>query len=345
MKVLFSPIIATSILSQSDLIKKLIQEKGYKVVYKNYIGINDADKPDVHALLWFTLGIAEFSTDVVATYLMSKKPKAVYVTVEGVPTPATYLCSNLPKLEFIAVSEFAKSCLEQAHLKVIDVVHHGIDLQEVQQALKFAEFEKSKFKERFGDSIVFLYVGRNDPRKNLKGLLQAVDILENKGIHDFVVLLHTDPSIIDSIKSPHVQFLSKFGSLNHVQVLKLMAMSDYLVFPSISEGFGLPVLEANSVGTPVLHAWFPPLSEFSSKVFNFTWDFDERELVQNMNRQYWIFHKYNPLSLAEMMEMAIDIFKNKKDEYEDYQKQAKQHAKKFDYRKIYPRLLRHINIS
>jgi glycosyltransferase involved in cell wall biosynthesis len=345
MKVLISPLVATSTLSQSALIKKLIEEKGYDVEITRYIGLPQAGKPDVKALLWFSLGVVEFIGDAQATYILSDKPRACYVTVEGVPALSSQLNCALPAMKFITVSNFAKGCMEEANLKVIDVVHHAIDLNEVKEALANAEKDREMFRSRFGDVPLFLYVGRHDPRKGLPILSAAIDLLQGKGITDFLVLLHTDKSASSLFMKPNAQFLSECGSLPHVKVLSLMALVDFLVFPTMCEGFGLPLLEANSVGTPVLHAWFPPLDEFSSKDFNFTWDFEEKELINNANRQWWIFHKYSPEALADMMEYAIDIWKNHKDEYQNFRAQAMEHSKAWDYHKIYPQLLKYLEIS
>jgi len=170
-------------------------------------------------------------------------------------------------------------------------------------------------------------------------------MLNDKNIQNYIVLLHTDASAQSLFNKPNCFLLSHFGSKSYVDTLALMAACDYLIFPSVCEGFGLPVLESNAVGKPSIHCMFPPLSEFSSDKFNFVWDYDIKEIVKQDNLQYWIFHDYPEFVLADTMKWAIDVFYDSKQEYQEYCQRAKEHAKKWSYKKIYPRLLKHLNIG
>jgi len=80
------------------------------------------------------------------------------------------------------------------------------------------------------------------------------------------------------------------------------------------------------------------------KDFNFVFDYVEERLVNQGHVQYWVFHEYPPEFLADMIDYAIDVYLNKKDEYNEYCIKAREHALKWDYRLIYPKLLKHIGI-
>ena len=351
-RLLFSPLIAVSTLNQANLIRQLCEEEGIECEIKGSITVPDT-WTDADAFLWLTLAAPQFLSDAVAPALNTSKPHAAYVTIEGMPTKSMFVSSNIPRLRFIAVSEFVRQCLVNAGLSVECVVHHAIDIERCKNAIKQRKIVRKHLSEKYGvnldDYCVFLYNGRHDPRKNVQGLLQAFKYLEVKGRKDILLFMITDESVKELMTMEGVRercFIeATTGSLPYQRVLELMAAADYIVFPTFSEGFGLPALEGNAVGRPVLHAWMPPLSEFSSQDFNFTWNYMEEIEVRNAGVQTWLFHVYTMDILAEMMEYATDIYLNHREEYEDYCEKAFEHAHKWDYRRIYPSLLRRLGFN
>jgi len=332
-------------MNQVHLIRRLIEEHDRVVLLKNYITLNDARNQNVDGLLWFKLALPEMLHECAYVYLMSRKPKAIYVTIEGVPLLSPHIDDNLKRLEIIANSKFTMECLTSVGMCVIDVAYHGIDYALCSKIYKKKEMLKRTLHSKFKEKCILLVNARNDPRKGLPFLLKALDIVNTTHRGKFKLILHTDNPPPEFQKREYVVILSKFGTLNYIDVLKLMASVDYLVFPSFCEGFGLPVLEANAVGTPAIHAWFPPLSEFSSKDFNFVFPYMERRLVKPQSGQYWVFHIYDPEHLAEMIKFAIDTYFEKREEYEEYCVKAYEHAKRWDYHITYMPLLRKLHIK
>ena len=343
--ILLSPLRAVSILNQAKLISQLIKESGFECQTVSEITIPDIQMKKPYALLWFRLATVEFLNDAVAPYFYAKCPKAVYVTVEGIPAREGLIYTNLHRLEYIANSKFTADCLRQAGLKVIDVVHHAVDWSLCHKIYQMKDKLKQKLKRQYGNKCILLVNARNDPRKGFKLLADALPLVENKWKDKFVILLLSNALPAELAKFKCVRVHALFGSLPYWKVLELMCAVDYLIFPSVCEGFGLPVLEANAVGTPVIHAWFPPLSEFSSKDFNFVFPYGERRMVKPSSSQYWIFHLYEPEWLADMINYAIDVYYNSKSEYKEYCEKAHEHAQKWDYHLVYPRLLRHLGVT
>jgi len=66
--------------------------------------------------------------------------------------------------------------------------------------------------------------------------------------------------------------------------------------------------------------------------------------VNQGNAQYWIFHDYPEFIIAEVVKDAIRIYQQSKAEYDEYCQKASEHAKKWHYKRVYPKLLRYINI-
>jgi glycosyltransferase involved in cell wall biosynthesis len=108
---------------------------------------------------------------------------------------------------------------------------------------------------------ILLYIGGIDPRKNMKFLLNCLKEAKNHpGGKDLILTLagpiYKDkhfPEFEKSIKELNLEDSVKIlGFLSDEKLLKLMLTSDLFIFPSLYEGFGLPVLEALSVGLPVI---------------------------------------------------------------------------------------------
>ncbi|MTJ18428.1 MULTISPECIES: glycosyltransferase family 1 protein [unclassified Dolichospermum] len=103
----------------------------------------------------------------------------------------------------------------------------------------------------------FLYVGRQDPYKNLQRLITAFSALPHRNDYELWLAGPYDqrysPLLEIQTQELGISHLVKF--LNYVSYDELPIIINQaiaLVFPSLWEGFGLPVLEAMACGTPVI---------------------------------------------------------------------------------------------
>jgi glycosyltransferase involved in cell wall biosynthesis len=104
-----------------------------------------------------------------------------------------------------------------------------------------------------------LFVGRtDDPRKNVEKIIRAYALLRNDGRiqHRLVIAGRHGPHTATLIRM--VGSLGLDGEVSFPGIIPdddlpaLMAAADVFVYPSLFEGFGIPVLEAMACGTPVI---------------------------------------------------------------------------------------------
>jgi len=121
----------------------------------------------------------------------------------------------------------------------------------------------------------FLFVGTIEPRKNLARVIQAFNLFKKRFKGDVQYQL----AIVGSKEFGHGQVyqnLIKEGSLNqedviftgyvsHDELNSLYSFSEALVFPSLYEGFGIPILEAFASGTAVLTSTSSSLPEVAGE--------------------------------------------------------------------------------
>jgi alpha-1,3-rhamnosyl/mannosyltransferase len=102
-----------------------------------------------------------------------------------------------------------------------------------------------------------LMLGTLEPRKNLTLALDALRILRRRGVDLRLVLAGGRSNLLDipallrkrGLGEPEV---TRTGYLDDARVAALLAGARTLVFPSLYEGFGMPLLEGMEAGVPVV---------------------------------------------------------------------------------------------
>ncbi|MCH7951954.1 glycosyltransferase family 4 protein [Patescibacteria group bacterium] len=162
----------------------------------------------------------------------------------------------------IAVSQFTKKELVKrlrADENTISVVHEGVDAEVYSKS--YNDKEKSIALEALGVLKPYvLFVGVVQPRKNLVRLIKAFSQLTGSIPVNLSLVIAGNlgwmyRKILAAPKKYGVKDRVKFvGFVDEKQLPILMQEAEILVQPSLTEGFGLPVLEAMAAGTPVVVA-------------------------------------------------------------------------------------------
>lgn len=103
----------------------------------------------------------------------------------------------------------------------------------------------------------FVYVADGEGHKNHALLLQAWQLLAEQGLRPTLALTLTERdgpalALLEAARKAGLYHVQTLGALSHAEVLALYRRSRALVFPSRSESFGLPLLEARQAGLPIV---------------------------------------------------------------------------------------------
>ncbi|MBI5037793.1 MAG: glycosyltransferase family 4 protein [Candidatus Kerfeldbacteria bacterium] len=177
----------------------------------------------------------------------------------------------------IAVSESTKQDLKELFnvpSRKVTVTHEGVDVRPVRvHNTKIDSLDRFKLGKRF-----IFFMGTLEPRKNVSALLRAYKkFLESDARYPKVSFAQYQlvlagakgfkhEEIFDLIRQLKLQRQVKYlGYVTHNQKIALMKRAACFAFPSSYEGFGLPVLEAMALGTPVITSNVSSLPEIAGK--------------------------------------------------------------------------------
>lgn len=113
-----------------------------------------------------------------------------------------------------------------------------------------AEVEEVRARLGLPDRFV-LWVGTMEPRKNLPGLLEAHRLVGRRS-RSQVPLVLVGPLGWNQDLPSEADGVRVMGRIGHDDLPAVYRAATVMCYPSLQEGFGLPVLEAMSQGTPVV---------------------------------------------------------------------------------------------
>ena len=142
------------------------------------------------------------------------------------------------------------------------------------------------------NSVNFIYVADGASHKNHEVLLKAWSLLAQENIYPSLVLTLTSRDI--SLKNT-IKIISErdglqihdLGEISRDEVISLYSRSDALIYPSISESFGLPLIEASRAGLPIVAS--------------------ELDFVRDVCRPHETFDPNSPWSIARAVKRFLKI--------------------------------------
>lgn len=233
----------------------------------------------------------------------------------GKQYPWSLLVNPVHGITYVCVSEFLKGDITKAfngsRPKKVFVVPNGRDIQKF---LGLSPAMRCLYKEIGGDDndLVACIPVRAIPRKNLEMSLKIARAIIDKGVN-FKLLLTAN---IDYKREKNLNYYNELKALAEklninnnvffleeyferfgtdkkpapaIPITELFLISDFLLFTSKVEGFGLPLLEAGLMRCPIFAADIPPLREIGSTNINyFKLDDNPKQIadfiIQNMQK-------------------------------------------------------------
>ncbi len=201
-----------------------------------------------------------------------------------------YACEHAERV--IAISEFTKK--ELVRLFSVDpakvtVVHNGVDFEIYQSGNKEVGRDQEVIKSYGVSGPYILSVGRIDSRKNTLLLAKSFQRLKRERKFDGSLVLIGAPgydgaSIIEQIKRlEYADDIHCLGWLNENDKAAFLRSAACFVFPSLYEGFGIPVIEAQCARTPVVCSSTTSLPEIAGDGAVYVDPQSEESIVSGMN--------------------------------------------------------------
>jgi len=123
---------------------------------------------------------------------------------------------------------------------------------------------KPQHPNRFAKPYI-LFVGNIEPKKGLDVLLDAYERIADRIDENLVIagrIAWKSGRIVSRIRKMEQNGrVIMAGRIPEVELPSLYGNASAFLFPSLEEGFGMPILEAMAAGTPVIHSDHPAVSE------------------------------------------------------------------------------------
>tara|TARA_B100000963_G_scaffold361806_1_gene399801 strand:+ start:4585 stop:5565 length:981 start_codon:yes stop_codon:yes gene_type:complete len=161
--------------------------------------------------------------------------------------------------------------------RVLEITSLDRKLSFIAKLCSNLEFKNPETKRR-GQKPCILHVGTAS-HKNLHTVLKSIKEIECKLL---IVgeLIESDRSYLIDKK---IEF-KNYININKKELEGLYLESDIVTFPSLHEGFGLPIIEAQASRTPVITSNFSPMSEVAGSGAILINPLNVDEMIESVNR-------------------------------------------------------------
>ena len=198
--------------------------------------------------------------------------------VDDFTTSALVECQRRSILDpdrLLTVSRYWQAKLLEHDSRVADVVTNGVDVEQFAASPSAAVVRRLRAEARAEDRFLVLTVGGIEPRKGTDHLIRAMSLLKARlprppvlaiiGGHSFQDHSHYRQRVIDTMPALGLEFdrdVVMLGTRPADEMAAWYHAADAFAFPSVSEGWGLVVLEALAAGTPTVVTDLPVFREY-----------------------------------------------------------------------------------
>lgn len=212
----------------------------------------------------------------------------------------------------------------KVHQSNITMIHEGVDFEKFARATVDAKSLRSKY---HINKNYILFVGTLQPRKNLVRLIKAFSILGGKYPSLQLVIAGKPGWLYEEILKAPKRFgvddrVVFTGRIEEEDLPGLYKGARGFILPSLTEGFGLPILEAQASGTPVVSSSEGALKEVAGDAAIFVNPYKTAEItsaiskiledkklrgnlvkkgVKNAKSMSWVNTAYSTLKLLERL--------------------------------------------
>lgn len=136
----------------------------------------------------------------------------------------------------------------------------------------------------------FIYVGSLHPRKNVVNLIKAFDLFKiENGTNHKLVLVGRMAWKNEALKKTYETTVHRdeiifTGHITNQQLPKYLAAAEALTYVSVFEGFGIPILEGMSSGTPVITSNVSSMPEVAGDAALLVDPHDPKSIADGMTR-------------------------------------------------------------
>ncbi len=205
----------------------------------------------------------------------------------------TIRAAQAARAHFITVSEWSKQEISQ-HYDIqpeqISVIYHGIDHDRFSPAPKSAVQQRLAYNLKLAYPYL-LFLGPCSRRKNVVRLVQAFQQLKKQdGIPHRLVLAgrnHAQQHEVVSAaqKANILDSLVFLGAVDDATLVDLYCGADAFCFPSLYEGFGIPIIEAMACGTTVVTSNLAAMPEIAGGAASLIEDAEDVESIADALRR------------------------------------------------------------
>ncbi len=235
-----------------------------------------------------------------------------HISIESVDQYIAISHTVQQHLQDFMANQFGKAVVDR---KKFDHFLLGSDFK----PLKKAPAARADLEQCFNSRPTYLIVSTLEPRKNHSYVLDVFDILWAQGIEINLCFIGKVgwkvEELVERIQN-HSEYETKlfhFGNINDDELAYCYQQAKMLVFPSIVEGFGLPIVESLNFGLPVLASDTAIHREVGADNIGYFDLDDANDLANKINQieqegmpeQYLVDKDYKWMSWLESSEMLL----------------------------------------